>query len=145
MVLFNTEDYLSETNTDLLFIDWQVFREELLDKAGDHNCILRGYEGLWNGRFNAGFCGDLKEAIETATNNKDDFKFEIDEEDGNDLFITTYHHDGHNRYRIRILTDKGEQIWADFQDPDSPYYDLTEQEIHKILISAPNSERIVFE
>lgn len=141
MILFNTEDYLfDDDDEELLSIDWQDFKSELLEKNKSMPCVLQGHEGLWNGTFAAGFCGSLQEAISKAINNMDSFKFETDEND--ELWITACHHDGHNRYHVRKLTKQGEDIWNSYEDSDSDYCSFSLQQIHELLMKDPFSEKV---
>jgi len=135
--LFDTQDYWDD-DPDFAYDEWNFFKHRLFDQVGRNYCVLQGKEGLWDGSHKAGFCGDIKEAITTMVNNKDDFRFE--DRDGQ-LWGVTFHHDGCNEYHIKVLTDDGMDFYEEGVDV------FTREKLHDILLNNDDySEEIsVFE
>lgn len=125
ITLFDTQDYWND-DPDFAYDEWNFFKHRLFDQVGRNYCVLQGKEGLWDGSHKAGFCGDIEEAVITMINNKDDFKFE--DRDGQ-LWATAYHHDGHNEYHIKVLTDGGMNFYEDGVDI------LTREQLHDNLMT----------
>lgn len=141
IVLFCTDDYLSEDDYDQFYLDWGYFKNQVIEQCEDHNCVLQGYEGLWNGQFKAGFCGNVEDAIDTMIDNKDDFKFE---NRNGELWITTYHHDGNNEYHIKCLTTLGDDLWDDYQsDNDETTAGWSKEKMHDYLMQHYSTEIVI--
>lgn len=94
-------------------LDYQYFQDKFTQLLKAGYCLLVGSCGRWNGpalggKFIQTF-RDLKEAIEHL-----DY-FKIIDRDGH-LFIEGYHHDGSDKYEIKLLTRKG------YEYADSNYF-----------------------
>ncbi len=85
-------------------IEYQYFKDKLEFLLQNRNCIISGVCGRWNepkgcGRFIQTF-GDLSSFLQHLDSLK------ITDQNGH-LIIEGYHHDGHDRYELKCLTNKG--------------------------------------
>ena len=134
--LFDTEDFWDE-DPDIAQDEWHYFKKRLISLCGNRYCVMQGYEGAWDGKHKAGFCGDIREAVTTIASNNDDFKFE--DRDGQ-LWIVAAHHDGRNEYHAKSLTNLGEELYYDEEEN----YVLTKEQLHDKLMSDGFSTEISF-
>lgn len=70
-------------------------------------CIVKGSLGLWNGIHDIipREFGDIRDAIYACLEDSND----IYEDRYGNLHVDAYHHDGCNRFVIKLLTSKGER------------------------------------
>ena len=84
--------------------DWGYFTDALKREIGKHYFLVTGICGRWNGLRDCGnFITDWND-FRSFICHLDTIK--IYERNGH-LYIEGYHHDGHDRYELKRLTDKG--------------------------------------
>ena len=91
--------------------DWEYFSEHLKRLLKEHYYLITGTCGRWNGTAE---CGNFIKDYDDFTafiRHLDNLK--IYELNGH-LYISGYHHDGHDSYEMKRLTDRGVQ-YADRQ------------------------------
>ena len=84
--------------------DWEYFTDALKRETGRHYFLVTGTCGRWNGphaggNFITGWNDFLSFICHLDT-------LKIYERNGH-LYIEGFHHDGHDRYELKRLTDKG--------------------------------------
>jgi len=122
-VLYETKQYLSEDSSS-------VCQVELLNFFGTRNKVLFvGSIGRWNGNFDGGDIGEFEDLYYKALKDCDYVK--VSDNNGH-LYITGTHHDGTNSFEVKVLTDKGEEYYDNWNYGYSSRLDnLSEQEILK--------------
>lgn len=107
-----------------------------LKKFFDGKTVLFiGTVGTWTGTHAGGRIGDFMKLYDML---REDCDFvEITDEDGN-LYIRCSHHDGTHNMQVLVLTDKGKEIFDDWEYNEGPYKDYSTQKIHRLI--AKNKE-----
>lgn len=91
--------------------------------------LVCGNVGRWNGSFPAGKVIEFDELC-NCWNDCDYIK--IYDENGH-FFIQASHHDGTNVFEVKILTEKGADIWDRWNYYESNWENLNEREVHEKL------------
>ena len=100
-----TDDMIWNTRYSYDEYDWEDAKITLTDFFDGETWILRGTNGLWYGRVEAGtIFTDFMEIFYKAT--KDCDYINIYDENGH-FYLECSHHDGTNCYEIKKVTDKG--------------------------------------
>ena len=86
--------------------DWEYFTEHLKKLLKEHYYLITGTNGRWNGPAE---CGNfIKDYDDFTAFIKHFNNIKIYELNGH-LYISGYHHDGHDSYEMKKLTDRGVQ------------------------------------
>ena len=98
----------------------------------DKKIICFGSVGRWDGTFRG---GEIFESFEDAyyRMTKDCDYVKIYEED-NHLYVQCSHHDGTNNFEIKILTEKGEDYYNNWEYMIFPNDARNEEYIHNQII-----------
>ena len=117
-------DYLEDVHSEIVFYE---------KTHGQKMYLVSADLGLWNGRAEGGkVITGLWNAI---TQCFEDYN-EIYEEGGM-LKVTAHHHDGTNFFKIKELTEKGEEF------AERHKYDMSDRELHKKLFNDSHYSRNV--
>lgn len=110
--------------------DWALESGEIDQYLAGKSLLVCGSVGLWDGRFAAGKIvsgGKLWDCL------KDCDYMEIWDEGGH-LHIKGSHHDGTNCFEVKVLTEKGEELWNKWCYDECPRWNnLSEREVHRKL------------
>lgn len=120
-------------------ITWEDDIEDgLIDFLSDKTVIFQSTIGRWDGAFPGGKIGDFDTLLYDFI--KDCDYIHIYDDKGH-LYISASHHDGTNSAEVKTLTEKGAELYEDWQDDEGPFSNLSEMEIHtKIMNSDEFSE-----
>lgn len=110
-------------------IDWEDTQRELRNFFEGKTIIVVGKVGRWNGTFDAGKVISYNELYK-CWNNCD--YVEIYDEDGH-MHISSSHHDGTNHFEVKVLTEKGVEVFDNWEYDCGKLKHLSEQEIHEKL------------
>ena len=123
-------DVIYETKQFWVEDSLSVCQVELLNFFGTKNKVLfAGSVGRWNGNFGGGDIGEFEDLYYKALKDCDYVK--VYDNNGH-LYITGSHHDGTNSFEVKVLTDKGEEYYENWNYGYSSRLDnLSEQEILK--------------
>ena len=117
---------------------WETDVESLIDFLSDKTVILQGTIGRWNGKGEGGKIGDFENLLQEFLKDCDYVRIY---DDKGHLYISASHHDGTNSAEVRVLTEKGMELYDDWQEDEGPFRSLSEREIHtKIMNSDEFSE-----
>ena len=125
-----SDEFLYETVNELLYEDWLQLMEDIEEVFGDRLAIAVGTVGLWTGTHAGGKVDKVKNLIMSLMTDCDYAK--IVDEDGH-LYITCSHHDGTHHMEIKMLTEKGEKAFDNWNY--DPYNCKTLQEEHNTLFT----------
>lgn len=85
-------------------IDYHYFKDKMKQLLKKNDCLLVGVCGRWNGPAEGGkFISNFYDLM-SAIGHLDYYK--VTDYNGH-LIIEGYHHDGHDRYEVKQLTNKG--------------------------------------
>ena len=136
----NEELTREDITTEMICDEWYVqedfwFEDEfsaLIEFFKDKKIICFGSVGRWDGTFKG---GEIFESFEDAyyRMTKDCDYVKIYEEDGH-LYIQCSHHDGTNNFEIKILTEKGEDYYNNWEYMIFPNDARNEEYIHNQII-----------
>lgn len=113
---------------------WRLNVEEnLMDFFSGKTVLMKGTVERWNGKGEGGEIGDFEKLLHDFL--KDCDYVHIYDEDGH-LFISASHHDGTNEAEVRILTEKGIELYEDWENCEGPFKNLSEREIHEKIMSS---------
>lgn len=140
-ILETNEDLTREDVTDnMIYEEWcwqeQVWFEDafltLVKFFDGKKIICFGSVGRWNGTFRG---GEIFESFEDAyyRMTKDCDYVKIYEEDGH-LYVQCSHHDGTNNFEVKVLTDKGEDYYDNWEYMIFPNDARNEEYIHNQII-----------
>lgn len=106
------EEYCAEENDNQFLDDFGTEYSNLTcskSKLNDNDFEVQGTIGKWNGRFEISPRPRFHTLTETISKclNDDILDFIIAEDRYGNLKITAYHHDNHNLFTIKKVTDKG--------------------------------------
>lgn len=85
-------------------IDYTYFKDKMKQLLEKNDCLLVGVCGRWNGPTEGGKFISTFYDLMSVIGHLDYFK--VSDLNGH-LIIEGYHHDGHDRYEIKQLTNKG--------------------------------------
>lgn len=111
---------------------WETDVESLIDFLSDKTVIFQGTIGRWNGTFPGGKIGDFEDLLQEFLKDCDFVR--IWDKDSH-LFVRGSHHDGTIEAEVRILTEKGIEIYEDWKNYEGPFNDLSEQELHTKIMN----------
>ena len=125
-----TDNQILQEALFLMREDEDDIYRELNSFFKDKTVLMVGTCGTWRGNLDGGIVGDFK----TVTNAllKDCDYVSIDDEDGR-FYIKGSHHDGTNYGEIVVLTDKGIELYEEWENFG---VDCTEQELHNKLFNS---------
>ena len=136
----NEELTREDITTEMIYDEWYDqekiwFEDEfssLIEFFKDKKIICFGSVGRWNGTFRG---GEIFESFEDAycRMTKDCDYVKIYEEDGH-LYIQCSHHDGTNNFEIKVLTEKGEDYYNNWEYMIFPNDARNEEYIHNQII-----------
>lgn len=110
--------------------DWGDEQYEIDKYFEGKSLLVCGSVGLWDGRFAAGKIVSIDKLWDCL---KDCGYWEVYDEGGH-LHIKGSHHDGTNHFEVKILTEKGEELWDKWCYDDCPRWNnLSEREVHRKL------------
>ena len=88
-------------------IDYHYFKDKMKQLLQKNDCLLVGVCGRWNGPAEGGqFISNFYDLM-SIIGHLDYYK--VTDSNGH-LIIEGYHHDGHDRYEIKQLTNKGYEL-----------------------------------
>ena len=122
-----TDAMISEWKQEQMEIDWEEVKREIKNFFDGKTVMFCGSLGLWRGTYAGGKVGDFWELFNKVM--EDCWYFKLEDIKGH-LYLTCSHHDGTNRFEIKVLTDKGIQYFDNWNYGTD---ERTEQDCHKQL------------
>ena len=112
-------------------INWEDAEAEMRDFFEGKTLLIRGTFGSWRGDLPSGKVIAYSELWKAWA---DCDYVEIYDEGGH-FFIRASHHDGTNSYEVKILTEKGAEMWGNWENyyGNSRWDGLSEREVHDRL------------
>nr|DAQ41317.1 MAG TPA: hypothetical protein [Caudoviricetes sp.] len=104
----------------------------LIDFLSDKTVIFQGTIGRWNGNFPGGEIGDFDTLLYEFI--KDCDYIHIYDDKGH-LYISATHHDGTNSVEVKILTEKGVELYDEWENDEGVFSNLSEMEIHTKIMN----------
>ena len=119
-------------------IYWEDEKYMMKDFFEGKTLLVCGVCGLWNGNFAAGKVIAYNELWRTL--NDCDY-WEIYDEGGH-FHIKGSHHDGTNHFEVKVLTEKGAEMWYRWENEWSVWQNCSEEEVHEKLWKNSKYSRI---
>lgn len=111
---------------------WEVYvKENLINFFSGKTVIMKAAIERWNGKCKGAKIGDFGKLLQDFL--KDCDYVHIYDKDGH-LFINTSHNDGTNEAEVRILTEKGIELYKEWWYCKGPFNNLSEREIHQKIM-----------
>lgn len=112
-------------------IYWEDARAEMKEFFDGKTLLITGTFGSWRGALP---CGKVITYDDLWLAWKDCDYVEIYDEDGH-FYIRSSHHDGTNHYEVKVLTEKGAEMWDNWENyyGNSKWDGLSEREVHTKL------------
>ena len=139
----NPDDVTEQEVWDEVYEEEQIAWDEdvkngLIAFLSDKTVIFQSTIGRWDGAFPGGKIGDFDTLLYDFI--KDCDYIHIYDDKGH-LYISAAHHDGTSSAEVKFLTEKGAELYDDWQEDEGPFRSLSEREIHaKIMNSDEFSE-----
>ncbi|NCB16844.1 MAG: hypothetical protein EOM65_11805 [Synergistales bacterium] len=107
-----SEDTLRDWASGIMGDDWDAMLGNLSYSKSNGPCVADGYYGLWTGReYGYTVYGSVVEALEDIASFRSYNDLTVRKVGGH-LEIEQVHHDGTNRFDIRLLNDRGVKAYA---------------------------------
>ena len=142
---------LQETNPDITITDQMVWNSlsdmededysnakwELKELFGENKVIALGTCGTWRGDFeSAKIFNDFEMALAACAKECDYIKIE---REGRHIYVTASHHDGTNHFELKVVTEKGERYYDNWNYGNS---DKTEYQVLKTIWKSSNYSKL---
>lgn len=125
-----SEDTIWEEIYLMLDDYWTDEQYNIEEYLSGKSLLVCGSVGLWDGRFAAGKIVSVDKLWDCLN---DCGYWEVYDEGGH-LHIKGSHHDGTNCFEVKVLTEKGEELWDKWCYDDCPRWNkLSEREVHRKL------------
>ena len=130
-------DYIGEMEHE----DWENAKSELKKVFGDRKVIAAGNAGTWQGTFEAAKIFDnVERALSAITKDCDYIK--IESWNGH-VKVTASHHDGTNCFGLKVLTEKGETLYENWDfSYRTRFANLTEYQILDKIWNSSNYSKL---
>ena len=123
------ESEIYEEINFLTEIYWDDERHMMENYFDGKMLLVCGNVGRWNGNFAAGKIIDYSELWKCWA----DCDYISIYDEGGHFYIEASHHDGTNCFEVKILTEKGAEIYDRWENYCSRWEDLNEREVHERL------------
>lgn len=132
---YETEEEIPEEKIwEMIYLmqddDWAEEQHNIEEYLSGKSLLVCGSVGRWDGRFAAGKIvtgGKLWDCLDDCG------YWEIWDEGGH-LHIRGSHHDGTNSFEVKVLTEKGVEMWDKWCYDECPRWNnLPEREVHRKL------------
>ena len=112
---------------------WELnVKENLMDFFYGKTVLLKGTVERWDGKGEGGKIGDFENLLQEFLKDCDYIRI-WDKDDH--LFVRGSHHDGTVEAEVRILTEKGIEIYEAWENYEGPFNDLSERELHEKIMN----------
>ncbi len=124
------DDKIWEEIYEMQEADWGDEQYNIEQHLAGKLLLVCGSVGLWDGRFAAGKIVGVDKLWDCL----DDCGYWEVWDEGGHLYIKGSHHDGTNMFEVKVLTEKGAEMWEKWTYYDCPRWEkLTEREVHRKL------------
>ena len=120
-----TDSMIEEWRQEQIDIEWEAVKAELDNLFDNKTVMFVGTVGRWNGTYAGGKVGDFWDLFNKAMT--DCWYLTLEDIKGH-LYLTCSHHDGTNKFEIKVLTDKGKQYYENWEYSTDA---RTEQDCHR--------------
>lgn len=123
------ESEIYEEINFLMEIYWDDERHMMENYFDGKTLLVCGSVGRWNGKFAAGKIITYDELWKCWA----DCDYISIYDKGGHFYIEASHHDGTNHFEVKILTEKGAEIYERWENYSSRWENLNEREVHERL------------